>query len=457
MYIASISERYQKEYVEKLFPLLEIPSVYEKSSQFSYGKPIDDALNYILDLGEKDGFIVKNVNGHAGHIEFGQGEEIIGILGHLDVVPAGGGWETDPFKPVLKEDKIYARGVQDDKGPVMASYMAMKMLKDQGFLPKKKVRLIVGTDEERDWKGIEHYFKHEKMPEFGFSPDASFPVIHAEKGLIDAYINFPAAHEHTDYIHSFTSGDRLNMVPDEAKAVLHLSSDVSSKYNNFLKDKAVTGDFFVEGSFIHLTLNGEAAHASTPEKGLNAALYLLEFLLEAGLNKKHQAAVQQLVASFRSVTGEGIDCAIHDEPSGALTCNLGSVHWVNGKKCEAGVNIRYPVTYESDHVIGKLQLLASKEGAELIIHDHIQALYIEKEHPNVQTLLKVYNNVTGESADPLSMGGATYARSLDSGVAFGALFKDSPDFAHQKNEHVRMEDMKKAMLIYARSIYELTK
>lgn len=192
----SLSHQYESEFIEKTMKLIRIPSVYKFNGDYPYGEPIDQALQTMLKIAEEDGFKTKNIEGHAGHIEFGQGEEILGILGHLDVVPAGEGWETDPFSPVIKDGNLYGRGAQDDKGPVMAAYIAMKLLKQQGFQPNKRVRLILGTDEERDWQGIEHYFKHEDMPEFGFSPDASFPVINAEKGLLDTYITIQIGRAH---------------------------------------------------------------------------------------------------------------------------------------------------------------------------------------------------------------------------------------------------------------------
>ncbi|MFC7061471.1 dipeptidase PepV [Halobacillus seohaensis] len=457
MKISSISEQYQMEYIRKLFPLLEIPSVYTESENYLYGKPIDDALNYLLDVAKEDGFIVKNVDGQAGHIEFGDGEDIIGILGHLDVVPAGEDWNTLPFSPILKNGNIYARGVQDDKGPVMAAYIALKILKDQGFQPKKRIRLIVGTDEERDWKGIEHYFKKESMPEFGFSPDASFPVIHAEKGLLDDYFTFPVEQVDHNSLLLLTSGDRLNMVPDFARAEVILTNDIDEKFADFLKLNNLTGSIKYDDNLTKITIDGKPAHASTPERGVNAAIKLLNFLKTIGLSHHHHKLVSLIHDSLEDTSGKGLQCSYKDDVSGELTCNMGMIHWENGKGCRVGINVRYPVTIGSLKIVGKLERFAKAGEGSHDIYDHLEALHIKKEHPYVQTLLEVYNNVMNEDETPKSMGGATYARALKSGVAFGALFKDSPDTAHQKNEHVRMDDMMKSIMIYAKSLYQLTK
>ncbi|UOR11878.1 dipeptidase PepV [Halobacillus amylolyticus] len=413
----------------------------------------------MLKIAEKDGFVTKNVDGHAGHIEFGQGEQILGILGHLDVVPSGEGWETDPFTPVIKDGNIYARGTQDDKGPVMAAYIAMKLLKDQGFKPNKRVRLIVGTDEERDWQGIEHYFKHEDMPEFGFSPDASFPVINAEKGLVDTYLTFPVSKEShgTCELLTIESGDRLNMVPSHAIAKIKTADDIEEAFQSFLRTKDVEGKVDRQNDEITITVEGTPAHGSKPEQGKNAALLLLAFLQELPLPKAHKQIVTKLHHRFHDFTGKAIGLNYMDEASGSLTLNVGSLTWKKGENCRVGLNTRYPVTVDGETVIDKIKQFAEHEGGLFELYDHLHALYVEADNPYVQTLLSIYNEVTNEDEKVKAIGGATYARTLKSGVAYGALFKDSPDTAHQKNEHVRIKDMIKAISIYADSIYRLTK
>ncbi|WP_173915801.1 dipeptidase PepV [Halobacillus sp. Marseille-Q1614] len=448
----------EEEYVNRLCKLLKIKSVYVESERYPYGPHIDQALNYMLDMAKEDGFQVKNVDGHAGHVEFGEGEEIIGILGHLDVVPPGEGWDSDPFEPIIKDGKIFGRGAQDDKGPVIAAYIAMKFLKEKGFMPDKKVRLILGTDEERDWHGINYYFNKEEMPVFGFSPDASFPVIHAEKGLIDGYITFPANEGSGETVlESLSGGDRLNMVPATAEAVIKgEAGELKESFSRFLKEHQLNGTVQEEGSTVKLLLNGKTAHASTPEKGINAVSSLLQFNGGLPLSTSQACFVQQLNHGLSNSAGEGIGLSISDEPSGKLTLNLGSIDWKKGDKCKVGVNVRYPVTTRYQKVMERLEAFAEKAGGHFELYDHLQSLYVEKENKNVQTLLNVYNKWTNEQASPQSMGGATYARALKSGVAYGALFKDSPDTAHQANEHVLISDMMKAAAIYAEAIYRLT-
>ncbi|MBA2173281.1 dipeptidase PepV [Halobacillus locisalis] len=459
MNFKNLSEQYQEEFLKKASRLLSIQSVYEESETYPYGEAIDQALQEMLSIGKEDGFATKNVDGQAGHIEYGEGEEILGILGHLDVVPAGNGWSTPPFEPTVIDGKLYGRGAQDDKGPVMAAYIAMKLLKDQGFKPNKRVRLIVGTDEERDWQGIEHYFAKEEMPKFGFTPDASFPVIHAEKGLLDAYITctLPNDEKALVTIQNLKAGGRLNMVPDEATTVLISDYNLYEGFDQFLKEKQLDGHIENLGNQYKLTIEGHSVHASTPEQGSNAITSLLSYLCTLPTGESCQKTLTEIKEAFESTDGSGMKIDQSDQDSGALTLNLGSLQITKEQSCQVGFNLRYPVTSNHEEIIQKLEHFAEQLNGEFKIYDHLQALYLEKDHPFIQTLLRVYNDVTGEEATAKSMGGATYARSLEAGVAYGALFNHSPDTAHQKDEHVLLSDMKKAIEIYATAIYELTK
>ncbi|WLR45974.1 dipeptidase PepV [Halobacillus litoralis] len=453
----ALSKRYEKEYLDNVMELLKIPSVFEEDHVYPYGKPIHEALEKMLSIGDEDGFLTKNVDGHGGHIEFGDGDEMIGVLGHLDVVPAGEGWTTPPFEPTIRDGKLFARGAQDDKGPVMAAYIAMKILKEQGFQPRKKIRLILGTDEERDWKGINYYFKNETMPSLGFTPDASFPVIHAEKGLLDSYITYPVPeNEGETKVVSVHGGDRLNMVPDEAVAWIESPLNIVEVFNDYSAQYKLKGTVRAAGGRYEVKVKGNAVHASKPEEGLNAITALLRFLQFLPLDGEYELFIQKIYKAFETTDGKGLNVKQMDEVSGALTSNLGSIV-IDEHTCKLGFNLRYPVSADYNGIDQQLKDFAAKNRGTYEVYDHLASIHLEKDHPFVRTLLSVYNKVTGEEAAVKTMGGATYARALEAGVAFGALFDDSPDTAHQKDEHVRISDMIKAIEIYAESLYELTK
>lgn len=442
---------------------LQIKSVLDektKSETAPFGEGIQKALLALLNKGEEEGFLVKNVDSYAGHIEFGQGEEIVGILCHIDVVPEGDGWQSDPFGADIRDGKIYARGALDDKGPTMAAFYAMKIVKDLGFTLNKRVRMIIGTDEESDWRCVEHYFKHEEMPDLGFAPDADFPIIFAEKGIIDAKLVLQeVAETEGDYLlKSFHSGRRYNMVPDYAKAKLSIKGNaehIQSLFYDFLEEFHINGDIQIETEEAVLQVKGVSAHGMEPNNGVNAGVLLALFLERLFLNKRGHMFISEITSKFANDTrGVNLNIASSDEISGQLTVNVGIMSYKDGEDGYIGLNIRYPVTGDSELVRINLENL---KAFQLVEFNDSKPHHVDQNDPLIKTLQKVYENQTGEKAKLISIGGGTYARSLKSGVAFGPLFPGRPDIAHQKDEYIEIDDLLKATAIYAEAIYELAK
>ncbi|SIS52566.1 dipeptidase PepV [Salimicrobium flavidum] len=438
------------EFEQRLERLIRIPSVYSDDSP-PFGKNVQEVLREFLKIGEEDGFMTENTEDYAGHIEFGEGEELFGILAHLDVVPAGNGWSVPPFELTKKNGSLYGRGVQDDKGPLIAAYMAMKSLKEEGFVPKKRVRLIAGTDEEREWKGIEYYFKKQEMPDFGFTPDAVFPVIHAEKGLLDFQLKLevsPETTEQTTCVQQIEAGERLNMVPDTAEVTLLHKGEETLEFPEAEKVNS-------NGEEITVVYKGVSAHGSTPQRGENAILKAIDSLSCLSLPSAQKEAVLWLKEHLVEKDGDGLGIRSEDDVSGELTMNLGKL-FVSGESWEAGLNVRYPVTRSYDELLTKLKRNLP-DWITFTETDHMPSLFVPREHAGVQALLNSYRHVTGRSSGVEAIGGATYARVLKTGVAFGAIFPESPDTAHQADEMVRSEDMSQAIEIYKNAIYEWTK
>ncbi|MFJ5715884.1 dipeptidase PepV [Neobacillus sp. NPDC093127] len=429
------------------------------------GKGVKKALDFMLQLGEKDGFTQKNVGNLAGHLEFGEGKELLGILCHVDVVPEGDGWTSDPFGAEIRDGKIFARGALDDKGPTMAAYYAMKIVKELGLPLKKRVRMIIGTDEESNWRCVDHYFKHEEMPSLGFAPDADFPIINAEKGIADFDMVQKASLE--DFaetnieVESFVSGKRYNMVPDHAKAVILFKRNqnvVVEQFITHMKQYELEYSYQAENGKLILEVIGVSAHGMEPRNGKNAGLFLAEFLSKLSLDAKSAHYFQFVTRYFfNDSRGVNLGVAYSDDISGELTINPGKLAYSKDSGGRIGMTCRYPVTNKMEDTKEKLDELLLDEGFAIENFSDSKPHHVDEKEFLIQTLKKVYEEQTGEKAELIAIGGGTYARSLKAGVAFGPLFPGRPDIAHQKDEYMFIEDLLRATAIYAQAIYELAK
>ncbi|PGZ08662.1 dipeptidase PepV [Bacillus cereus] len=444
---------------------LQIKSVWEEESAKEgapFGEGVEKALSFMLHKGEAEGFASKNLEGYAGHLEMGQGEELVGILCHVDVVPEGDGWTTPAYSADIRDGKIFARGAIDDKGPTMAAYYAMKIVKELGLPLSKRVRMILGTDEESNWKCVDHYFKNEEMPTIGFAPDADFPIINAEKGISDIQVVQNGSEEKNGAYElvSFESGRRLNMVPDFAEAVV-TGEDVNAltvAYEAYLQTAKKIGKSTIEGNTVTLQMEGISAHGSTPEKGENAGLSLANFLTTVSLDGKANSFATFVTETFTGdIFGEKATIAYKDEVSGPLTVNVGRLSYTKENGGNLGLNVRYPVTTNFEETIAKLKEYVGAHGFEVADYSNSRPHHVDKDHVLIRTLQRVYEEQTGEKAELLAIGGGTYARSLKAGVAFGPLFPGKEELAHQKDEYIEIEDLLKATAIYAQAIHELAK
>ncbi len=437
----------REEFVKITKELLQIPSVLKafnpENKEMPFGPEIKEALDYLLDLGKADGFIVKNVDNYAGHIEYGSGDEVLGILGHLDVVPAGGKWTNPPFSAYEEDGKIYARGSMDDKGPTVAAYIALKLVKEQGIKLNKKVRIILGCDEETGMRGLIHYLKKEKMPDIGFSPDAEFPLIYAEKGI--AMYDF-LGKEKSDLILSLTAGERYNVVPDEC--IAELSEDKSRIFYKYLKENNIQGS--VDGHTY--TILGKNGHAAMPDLAVNAISLMVGFLDLVSEDKFVKFMKKYLYADNY---GKKLGIHCYDEEMKDLTNNLSLVRY-DGEDLRIGLNMRYPRNYNFEQGEKNMSALASEYGLDYkFIHNSVPH-YVSPEEDLVKILYDTYVKYTNDTEHKImTIGGGTYARRLDKAVAFGALFPGDEELAHQPNEYLDIDKMLVSIAIFAESIVRL--
>jgi len=469
------AEKRKEDLVATVQEFLRIKSVLDETTAKEgapFGEGIRQALQFALDQCAQAGMEVKNVDGYAGHAEFGQGKEMIGVLSHVDVVPEGDGWTTPPYAAEIVDGKIVARGALDDKGPAIASIFAARIVKELGLPLNKRVRLIFGTDEETLWRCMKHYFAREEMPSMGFSPDADFPLIYAEKGLthfvwrqtLPAFqqLGLHAVARLDARLLSLEAGLRMNMVPERATAVLRAdnksAAELAEAFQAYLQETQRPGGVQVNGEILTLTLEGISVHGMDPAKGVNAGTELIHFLTRLSLDER-AALFVRFVDQYlhRQHYGEALGIAHHDEEMGPLTLNTGIIRYAVEGDLTFDINIRYPHSHPYERWEPVMLQRIQEAGLALEVEDHLVPHRVDPQHPLVTTLQRVYTEQTGEPAGIIAIGGATYGRSLKVGVAFGPLFPGRKDCAHQRDEYMRIDDLVMATAIYAQAIYELAK
>ena len=450
-----------------LFDLLRIDSV-RNDELANEDQPVGpgpiEALEKFLAIAERDGFVTKQVGNLAGHIEYVPNPdftETLGVLGHVDVVPAGTGWNTDPFEPQIIDGKIFARGSSDDKGPSMAAYYALKVIKDLGLPLQKRVRFIIGTDEESGWKCMDRYFKTEEMPTFGFSPDAEFPIINGEKGIDSLHLEKHGNQPEGDYrLLSFDAGLRENMVPQDAHAEVLVPNphEFADQFQAFLAVNPILGTVEVNDNLVVLDVIGKSAHGSHPEAGVNAGTYLAVFLNGynfQGTAKKYLDLTARLLHDDPFATK--LKLAYTDSVMGPLTMNAGIFTYTPELGGTIVLNFRFPQGLSAEGLEIKTEIAVASYGMTVGRGKTQTPHYVSPEDPLVSTLLDVYHRQTGLPAHEQSIGGGTYGRIFERGVAYGAMFPGYEDTMHQANEFMTMDDLLRSAAIYAEAIYELTK
>ncbi len=454
-YIDSEKELLLKDLAE----MIKIPSKLEgyDNPEYPFGKNIDNALNAFLKIGEKLGFKTKNIDKHCGYIEFGEGEEMVGIVGHLDVVPEGEGWTYPPYELTIKDGNVYGRGTIDDKGPMMAALYAMKAVMEKAEV-HKRVRLIIGLNEENDWRGIEYYKEHEELPTVGFSPDADFPCIYSEKALLTVYTEEDYTENPIIKIKGIDcKNNRINVVPKYCAVKLEVTEKISEELKKMLITKIEDDISFtrIQNEF-YIETRGIQAHAAHPDLGVNAVSKMVLLLNEIFNKFEVENKTIKLLANKigNEFDGKSLGIKHVNEELGDLTLNLASLELKDGKII-SGMNLRIP----GDVTIEEIKEKITSELAEINpkYEGEKEALYIPKDNELVQKLCKIYNDYTGQNKEPLAIGGATFARAFKNCVSFGAMNPDKPDMCHQVDEYIELQNLIDSCNIYAIAIYELAK
>lgn len=425
--------KYKDDILHDLDELMKIKSVSANSQEEA-----SKALDYILNRAKDMGFDTVCVDGVAGHAEYGEGKELAAVLTHVDVVPSGDGWSVEPFALTKKDGRLYGRGVADNKGPAIVALYCLKALKDGGVKTVRKIRTIFGASEEIGMQDMDKYFARREMPDMAFTPDMEYGICNTEKGIlqVEIYSNENNATTLTE----MRAGNAINAVPAKAYALIDCSESEDHQLRRFADAKPGEYDFSYTIDGVKIVSLGKSAHGSTPNQGFNAATNLIR-LLAANFGQTVLGGLCSFIddAIGLETDGQSLGIKYSDQESGELTVNVGTVD-IGESYAKATLDIRYPVTADSDDIIYKIRQRAAYDGLKIKIRSNIPPLHVDENQPIIKKLKDAYRTVTGAEADIFSTGGGSYARSLNNrGVAFGAMMKNDNCCIHGVDESIDEE------------------
>ncbi|MBQ4049370.1 MAG: Sapep family Mn(2+)-dependent dipeptidase [Clostridia bacterium] len=453
--------------LEMLAEIMEIPSEKgEPAPGAPFGEECRKALDWFLQKSEQMGFRTHDLDGYCGYAEYGEGEEMLGILCHLDVVPAGGGWTYPPYKLTVDQGKLYGRGVVDDKGSVVMCLKALEELKNNGVKFNKRVRIIAGCDEEHGSACIKHYVQHDEMPTMSFVPDADFPLINSEKGILHLNVTCPLDKFFEKNIAAIGAGDSYNVVPDKAFVSVFKDSPLGEKLlalgdKPFFRSELVGNilaaghqpddyNLLVKDKVVVIEAKGVAGHAMAPHNADNAIWKLFTVLGALETDSELVNMMNEVFCNSKAVSVLGID---NEDSTGNQTVSMGIID-IDEKTLYFTLDFRCPVCNKKED-IEKAVKTALPKNSHIVVNKYAPNLFIPPESKLVSSLLEVYEQVTGNPGECLICGGGTYARELKNALAFGPTFRGTETNIHNIDECVPIEEFYKAAEIYKEAIKKL--
>ncbi|WP_373599699.1 dipeptidase PepV [Paraclostridium bifermentans] len=457
-------EKLREDLLNDIIDIVKIPSVEgEPVEGFPFGEGVGKALEKALEISQKLGFKTKNIDGYMGYAELGEGEDYIGVLGHLDVVPEGSGWTYEPYGGEIDNGKIYGRGVLDNKGPIMSALYGLKAVVDANKKLKKKVRIIFGTNEETGFNDIPYYLSKEKPPIMGFTPDCKYPVVYGERGIgklnIQKIINVDGIKIYGDF--------RSNIVPDKCfidiyKDNIHgdiidyLDNKINKENNKIcISDKI---NIVVNKDSLTICSYGKQAPANAPQVGENAITNMIKYLLEENIMKNKELNEFFVFVNeyfYNEYYGEKLGISFEDELTGKLYLTPYELK-CEGKKIILKFGVRYPMTCKIDYITEAIEKVL-KYNIKLNIERNFNPVNFDKDSYLVKSLQMAYERVTGLDGTPTTTSGGTYAKVMPNIVPFGPSFPGQKGIAHNSDEYMDIEDIILNTKIFANAIYELAK
>ena len=445
--IKDFIERNQESILEDLRVLVSHNSVLADDAE-PFGQENRLVLDEALNMMEREGLKTTNLDYYCGYGECGEGDKLIGILAHLDIVPAGEGWDSDPFTMTQKDGFVYGRGVSDDKGAVIASLYAIKYLLESGYKFKKRLRLITGCNEETGSRCIKHYVEKEGHIDMGFTPDGSFPGIYAESGAVGGIIRAT-----NSKIINISGGEATNVVCKRVNVELPVNSYDESTFNEFMRDNNIDYNIIKSNESIRLTVNGKAAHASTPDEGINAISYLMEGLYEAGFKDELVSYYHDKIGL--TTHGEKFKANLLNDEHTIFTLNIGKVYKESNEICFT-VDVRFPVTHTFEEVTDLMVKSLNLGNNRFEVVSGHKPLFFDTSTPWLSALLKAYQDVTHDmDSKMVAIGGGTYAKAINNCIAFGCGFEDDDNHMHDANERLEIAKLHKQIEIFVEAIKNL--
>lgn len=450
--------KYTNDIVKNIQELVRIKTVLDTpvaGGPFGIGNK--ECLEKTLKLCQDLGFRVKNLDGYCGYAEIGTGDELVGIIGHLDVVPEGTGWKYPPYSGQIVDGEIWGRGTWDDKGPTVIAIYAIKALMDENFKFSKRVRLIFGCNEESGSLCMEHYLKVDEPISYGISPDASFPVIFAEKTINNLKITGKALNKSTVKLVSLNAGIVINAVPDICNFKLsygcaNCKEATIKKLKEIFDKYQLRFEMEEKEDLLEYTVHGKAAHGSIPQCGINAASYAIVSLNEV---------IDNSFLSFYSkyinldVNGKNLGCYASDE-YGDIAVNVGLVNYENDN-FSIMINSRLPFNTNSQKMLEQIKEKTKNENVQVELLSSSEGFILDKDSIMIKSLVNAYQEVTHDyDSKPICSAGGTYAREFKNCVAFGPEMEGYGEvIIHQPNERIQIRAVEDIMKIYYQAFKDL--
>ena len=440
----------RKQAISDLAEIIAIPSVAgDPDGDYPFGKACAQALDTATNIAKKYGFTVENHDYRCLSVLYGDSEKEVGIVCHLDVVPAGDGWSVEPYALAEKDGLLIGRGTHDDKGPFIQALYTMRYFKENGIKLPFTIRLILGSDEEVGSTDLRYFQTVRKPPMFSFTPDSSFPVCIGEKGILSVWTEFPAL---PGNIKELRGGTVSNAVPGKAYAIVDTDKNLLDTEN--IKVSKCENGYKIEAI-------GKSAHAAMPEAGVNAISLLFAYFIDNNIVDDNS-----MFSFLRDSTAEylgkmlGIDA--ENDDFGYLTC-VGGVINGNSEKVTQSFNIRYLPETPSDKIVDSIKNAIAEFGGKVYSAHASEGYFVSADDEKIVALTKACESVLGIECKPYTMGGGTYARALPNTVAFGSGIESERNFlgdergnAHQRDEYISVKELFDGMEIYSLAIVNLS-